>query len=508
MRLNRREFGLASGWGLFGGGISGSALTGLSRALGDEAPPINFGLDLESVIRAIERTPREQCVPLMLDLLKRGMSYRQFLGGLFLAGIRNVNPRPPGFKFHCVMAMNAVNQMSLDAEPADRLLPLAWALDQFKSSQADDASKGDFELRQYIGEIPVADKAWEQFHAGMKSWNLDQAEGGIISLVRNRGSEEVLEGLWLYGARDYRNIGHKAIIVANAARTLDTIGWEQAEPVLRSAVSSLLDFGPKDTVNLYAYEDQCYLPHVKLAEEWLSQLPGSWGGTTNANLDLTRQLVGLLNGGDLEGARKAALQALKDGKGDAGSVWDAVHLGAGELMLRQRGLYGIHVVTSTNALHYAYRRSSQPQTRLVLMLQGLGWVAQFHKLMSGQKAKLNGTKILELKSGPIPNEADLAAQDILYSLPQDPAQAAARAFAYGKQFRSNEAFLKEARRLILRKATDAHDFKYAAAIFEDMQLVQREWQPHLLAVSTYHMPGVYSPESKLLVQAREALKTL
>ena len=37
-----------------------------------------------------------------------------------------------------------------------------------------------------------------------------------------------------YGARDFRAIGHKAIYVANSCRTLESIGWQHAEPVLRS----------------------------------------------------------------------------------------------------------------------------------------------------------------------------------------------------------------------------------------------------------------------------------
>src|SRR5690606_11757608 len=43
-----------------------------------------------------------------------------------------------------------------------------------------------------------------------------------------------------YAARDYRDIGHKAIYVANAWRTLHTIGWQHAEPVIRSLGYALL----------------------------------------------------------------------------------------------------------------------------------------------------------------------------------------------------------------------------------------------------------------------------
>ena len=45
------------------------------------------------------------------------------------------------------------------------------------------------------------------------------------------GANEVYELFWRYGARDFRDIGHKAIYAANSYRTLQTIGWRHAEPV-------------------------------------------------------------------------------------------------------------------------------------------------------------------------------------------------------------------------------------------------------------------------------------
>ncbi|MGO8746573.1 MAG: hypothetical protein ACLQNE_11340 [Thermoguttaceae bacterium] len=46
--------------------------------------------------------------------------------------------------------------------------------------------------------------------------------------------------LFNYGARYFRSIGHKAIFTANAHRTLQVIGWQHAEPVLRSLVYAFL----------------------------------------------------------------------------------------------------------------------------------------------------------------------------------------------------------------------------------------------------------------------------
>ena len=46
--------------------------------------------------------------------------------------------------------------------------------------------------------------------------------------------------MFRYGARDFRSIGHKAIFVSNSLRTLNSIGHQHAEPVLRSLAYALL----------------------------------------------------------------------------------------------------------------------------------------------------------------------------------------------------------------------------------------------------------------------------
>jgi len=53
--------------------------------------------------------------------LRRSVSYRQFLAALFLAGIRNVNPRPPGFALHCVFIIHAAHLLGLEAPAEVRL---------------------------------------------------------------------------------------------------------------------------------------------------------------------------------------------------------------------------------------------------------------------------------------------------------------------------------------------------------------------------------------------------
>ena len=70
------------------------------------------------------------------DRIKRGLSYRELLAALLLAGVRNVQPRPQvGFKFHAVLVVNSAHLASLASPAEDRWLPIFWALDHFKSAQ-------------------------------------------------------------------------------------------------------------------------------------------------------------------------------------------------------------------------------------------------------------------------------------------------------------------------------------------------------------------------------------
>ena len=117
-------------------------------------------------------------------------------------------------------------------------------------------------MRPIAGSLPVGDRAADELKAAMEAWDQERAERAAAGMARHGSAAAAFQLLRRYGARDYRNIGHKAIYVANASRTLETIGWQHAEPVLRSLVLSLLDFGKERKVDGYAFEDQCYLANA------------------------------------------------------------------------------------------------------------------------------------------------------------------------------------------------------------------------------------------------------
>ena len=515
----RREF-LALG---AGGLLGASGLPALAAEKVRVTPDlVQLHAGIEPLVRLLERTPRKQCVGMLAGQIRQGVPYRQLLAALFLAGIRNVNPQPPGFKFHCVFVINAAHQLSLDLPADQRLLPLFWALDNFKASQAKDIEEGDFKLGPVRGKLPSPETAWLEFHRGMTEWDEERADRAIVALVRSQGAGAIIESLWQYGCRDYRNIGHKAIFVANTWRTLQTIGWRHAEPSLRSLVLGLLDFGPKERVNKYAFNDQTYAPNLEFATKVMTpgadgRIPAKWlaGWNQPSRPEQVRDLLAAMREMKPQACCRMVGERLEKGEIFAQAIWDAVHLMAGELMMRQPGIYGIHTVTSANALHYAYQSGIMPVTRLQLVLQAVGWMVQFREMMATARGGLQKADILkpvldrDEKSGVL--KIDHAVKEILAQVGRDTPAASADAHrlalraAAAKRSDWLDSFTGSARQLIARKATDAHHYKYGMAIFENLDLVSPAYRPHLLATAPYYIRGSGDADSGVVTQALEAM---
>ncbi len=465
---------------------------------------VRFGEDIEPLVRLIEGTPRGDCIEVLAKRLRAGLSHRELLSALFLAGIRNVSPQPPGFKLHCVFVLHSANQLSLDAPYSERPLPLLWALDYFKESQQRDAEEGDFQLREPSGPLPRPDKAWQEFRTAMETWDQERADAAITVLARTKGSHEVIEGLWRYGARDYRNIGHKAIFTANTWRTLQSIGWRHAEPALRSLVMGLLDFGTERRMNGYDFEGQTHRASTETARRALPEMPPGWISDRTGDSSRARSVQSAVRTAGPVAAVAEVATMLADGQGNARDAWDGIHLAAADLMLRLPGILGVHCVTSANALHYAFRMSGDAETRLYLLLQGVGWMSQFATFMARDQA-IRDLDLSELERADVSQDEAAGAAEILALVGDEADEAARKALNYATDRRNLTPFFRMARSVLFRKAEESHRFKFAAATFEDLALVSPSWRPHLLAAATYYLQGQGEADSQAFERARKAL---
>src|SRR6266446_3707907 len=232
--------------------------------------------EIGPLVRLLEETPRERLLEEIALRIHRGLNYRELLAALLLAGVRNIQPRPVGFKFHAVLVVNSAHLASLSSPDSDRWLPIFWALDHFKSSQAQDVKEGDWTMRAVDeSKVPSPEKAKQSFIEALENWDEAAADAAVSGLVRSASAHEIFELLCRYGSRDFRELGHKAIYVANSWRTLQSVGWHHAEPVLRSLAYALLDrTGDKNPAKSDLPADRPGRRNLEMREKIRTDWPG------------------------------------------------------------------------------------------------------------------------------------------------------------------------------------------------------------------------------------------
>ena len=506
MRSNRRRFFQASA---AGGALLGlgdlSFLSRLRPVSADEVSldpkVVRLQPEIEPLVRLLEETPRDRLLETLAARVQKGLSYREVLAALLLAGVRNVQPRPDvGHKFHAVLVVNSAHLASLASPDTDRWLPIFWALDHFKSSQAQDVKEGNWTMGPVDeSAVPPGRKARAAFIAAMDNWDEAAADAAVASLARTAGSNEIYELFVRYGARDFRSIGHKAIYVANSWRTLNTIGWQHAEPVLRSLAYALLNRGGgnpaqrDDPADRPGRRNQERAARIK--EGWTEGKPDS-----NASADL---LTTLRNGSDSD-ACEQVVELLNRGVAPQ-SIWDALFDGSGELLLRQPGIVSLHAVTSTNALHYAYQSSGDDLNRRLLMLQNAAFVTLFRGAL-GSRGKVAEARIDQLDPIATSENGAGAIEEIFAEASRNKMTAARKTLAYLQAGNPAEPLINAARRLIFLKGQDAHDYKFSSAVLEDYYSVSPAWRERYLASSLVLLKGSGDRDNALVKRTRGAFE--
>jgi hypothetical protein len=343
-----------------------------------------------------------------------------------------------------------------------------------------------------------------------------------------------------------------AIWAANVLRTLETVGWQHAEAVLRVVVRNLL--GEKSDMAL-----QSYPGNSERVRKTIGKLPATWAenvsdrGFVREFLALWRESTAVPRDqsprrGEFPGIfdsrmtphaikkREAACDlvasGLVGGRIRAGAVWDAVHLAVGELILSaHRGSEAGHSNTVTNALHYAFEVSAEPANRLLALLQAVGWLFHFRENMADKDWLNEPRPITDIVAAKIPDDPAEAVEEILAHLSYGPTgkpptvdhtyrgpayltpswrhEAARKAFAFARKFPDSRPLFGAANRLLpLKTGWDPHPIKYALAARENCRWVSPEWQPNLLAAASCLFFGVDAPDNDVADQIREAVRRL
>ncbi len=309
---------------------------------------------------------------------------------------------------------------------------------------------------------------------------------------------DAFELLFRYGCRDFRDIGHKAIYVANSSRLLATIGPEHAEPMVRSLVYALLNRGG-DAKDADAPADRPIHRNRELA----AQFPVTWQDGKLDDAAASEMLAALREHSD-EDCCKLVVDLLNRGIAPQ-SIWDALFVGAGELLMRQPGIVALHSITSTNALNLAYRTTASDETRRLLLLQNAAFVPLFRKAMEG-RGKLKAAGLDQLAAVKVDIESPAAVDEIFADISNDRSAAAAKMLGYLNAGGDPHRLMDAARLLIFLKGNNAHDYKFSTAALEDYYHVSPAWRSRYLAASVFNLRGSGQPDNPLVERTCAALK--
>lgn len=452
------------------------------------------------IVRLLEETPRERVLEEFGARIQQGLSYREVLAALLLAGVKNVEPRPNvGFKFHSVLVVNSAHLASMSSAPKHRWLPIFWALDYYKSAAARDvAERGDWTMAAANeSRLPTGAQAASKFRDAMESWDEAAVDAAVTALARTAGANEIYEMFFRYGARDYRSIGHKAIYVANSWRTLQCIGWRHSEPVLRSLAYALLMHEGGNPANRDAEADRPFRRNVEL----IQRIRSDWrDGKTDSGA--TEALLETWRTASPEEASDAVVDCLNRGVSPQ-SIWDALHLGASELLMRKPEIVSLHSVTTTNALFFAYQSAAQEETRQLMMLQNAAFLTLFRKSMGLNNA--NQIVLTDLPQEDLAKSGKAPLDEIFGELRQDPQSAARKTLGFLNNSGDAADLIDHARMLVFTKGRDAHDYKFSSAILEDYYHVSPQWRNLYLAGNIFKLRGSTENDNALVDRARSAL---
>ncbi|MBK8096519.1 MAG: hypothetical protein IPK26_05390 [Planctomycetes bacterium] len=448
---------------VFLGCVGASALVGPTSAV----RPFPAGLtgDLDSLAELIQRTPREALLKKAVELHRGGTHWRDLLGAAFLAGIRDIEPHPVGFQFHSVLVTSSAFQLAEGSPEPDRLAAALFNLDDYKVSQQIDARDGDWTLPPArVASALDARKATAALTQALAAWDRDAADLAATTLARCSSLDDAFEPLWWFGMRDFTNIGHNPIFVAQAHRTLQQIGWRFGEDVLRSLVHGLLDgrSGAEDSAFTGNQERSAALrlppegkPSAKARGELLAEM-------RRVDADAAAAMLADLLGGGL------ALE----------SAFDGLRLFAVEQLWRAPGLLAVHALTAWNALRYTFEHARNMRSRSMALLQAASWLVAYREFLAargGYDASAPGIDGIE------PADGEPGAAAVLAAATDDARSAASLALAAGRKHTDElESVLRST---CLRKAREHHDFKYAAALLEEMGVAGADVAPRLFAAS-------------------------
>jgi hypothetical protein len=454
------------------------------------------------LLNLLEDSPREHIPRELVRMIRAGLRYEDLLSALALAAVRNVQPYPDvGFKYHSVMMLRSIHLTTQHLSSSDKWLPIAWATDHFKDTQAQERDTGGWRLpTRAAAPVGSARAARQALIAALDKWDRDAADAAIVNYAQAARPDEIFSLLFPYGARDLRAIGHKTITVSNAHCLIELLGSAQAEPILRSTVAALQnsDAGPNPASH-DLQPDQPWRQNLKR----LHEIPQNWKQGRNdpgARAELHAALYRVSE----QESGTVVIELLRQGI-SPDAIWQVLFDSAAELLMHEPGIVPLHAQTTANALYYAYRVCGDEQTQQLTLLQCAAFIAMFRKLVGTTQPDPN----LEALQ-PLP--LDSSAVDAIAEIFADVAdgrrlQAARKSLGYLQSGGDAEPLIAKARHHLVYNADEPHDYKFSEAVFDNYaHLSNSAWRCYFLSGGMAYFKAPAKRPGPVVEQMLERLK--
>jgi hypothetical protein len=325
LNRNRREFLADVGKGMLIAGVGATVAADLGLAPGfaaEGSDKLSFG-DREPLVALMQQTPAAKLLPLLMEKVKAGTTLNELVAAGALANARTFGGQDYD-GYHAFMALAPSFQMSRELPEERRALPIFKVLYR-NTNRIQNVGGEKREVLHPItpAELPKDKPGGEVLREFTRKKDIPGGERALAALVQH-SFDDAYNSL-LFSIQDEVDV-HRVVLAWRAWATLDLVGKEHAQTLLRQSVrfcvSETWGNGGIRTV----------LP--KLLEQ--HKLLGKALGTRKAEDAWVERLANTIYGSSPAQAAEAAAAALAEGISPE-DIGEAISLAANKLVLGDPG---------------------------------------------------------------------------------------------------------------------------------------------------------------------------
>jgi len=164
----------------------------------------------------------------------------------------------------------------------------------------------------------------------------------------------------------------------------------------------------------------------------------------------------------------------------------------------------VHAQTTANALYYAYRICRDEPTQQMLLLQCAAFIAMFRQFTGGAP----DFQLDTLQPVPLHGSGTDAIDEIYSEVSAGRRSlAAGKALGYLQNGRDPQALIGMVRHHVVYHADEAHDYKFAEAVFENYaSLEDAQWRRRYLSAGMAYFKAPAQRPGAVVQETLEALR--